>query len=83
MPIPDWQVVMVGPVVKIDPATLPRRANLHWLGQQPYARAAAAGRRLGRLPDAVRAERVDEFISPTKTLEYMAAGKPVVSHADP
>src|SRR5690349_11754838 len=33
---PDWQVIMVGPVVKIDASALPRRANLHWLGQQPY-----------------------------------------------
>ncbi|ORM63928.1 hypothetical protein HA45_12435 [Pantoea rodasii] len=34
---PDWQIIMVGPVVKIDPMTLPQRGNIHWFGQQPYA----------------------------------------------
>ena len=76
---PEWQIVMVGPVVKIDPATLPRRANIHWLGQRDYA----------DLPDLIHGWDVcllpfalnesTRFISPTKTLEYLAAGRPVVS----
>jgi glycosyltransferase involved in cell wall biosynthesis len=76
---PDWQVVMVGPVVKIDPEALPRRANLHWLGQQPYALLPqlVAGWDVCLMPFALNEST--EFISPTKTLEYMAAGKPVVS----
>ena len=78
---PDWQVVMVGPVVKIDPASLPRHANLHWLGQQPYAAlpTLVAGWDVCLLPFALNAST--RFISPTKTLEYMAAEKPVVSTA--
>ena len=76
---PGWQVVMVGPVVKIDPASLPRRDNLHWLGQQDYAilPQIVAGWDVCLMPFA-RNEST-EFISPTKTLEYMAAAKPVVS----
>jgi glycosyltransferase involved in cell wall biosynthesis len=76
---PAWQIVMVGPVVKIDPAALPRRANLHWLGQQPYAilPQLVAGWDVCLMPFALNEST--EFISPTKTLEYMAAGRPIVS----
>jgi UDP-galactopyranose mutase len=76
---PDWQLVMVGPVVKIDPATLPRHPNIAYLGQRPYAALPAflAGWDVGLLPFALN--RATRFISPTKTLEYMAAGRPVVS----
>lgn len=76
---PEWQVCMVGPVVKIDPATLPRRPNIHYFGQQSYASLPGflAGWDVCLLPFA----RNDStrFISPTKTLEYMAAEKPIVS----
>jgi glycosyltransferase involved in cell wall biosynthesis len=76
---PAWQIVMVGPVVKIDEATLPNRANLHWLGQQPYSLLPqlVAGWDVCLMPFALNEST--EFISPTKTLEYMAADKPVVS----
>ena len=76
---PTWQVVMVGPVVKIDPARLPQRPNLHWLGQQPYELLPqlVAGWSVCLMPFALNDST--RFISPTKTLEYMAAGKPVVS----
>jgi glycosyltransferase involved in cell wall biosynthesis len=76
---PAWQVVMVGPVVKIDEAALPRRANLHWLGQQPYSLLPqlVSGWDVCLMPFALNEST--EFISPTKTLEYLAAGKPVVS----
>ncbi|HEU4326578.1 MAG TPA: glycosyltransferase [Roseiflexaceae bacterium] len=76
---PDWQIVMVGPIVKIDPATLPRRPNIHYLGQRSYDELPGllAGWDVCLLPfarnDATR------FISPTKTLEYMAAERPIVS----
>jgi len=76
---PDWQLVMVGPVVKISADSLPRRPNIHYLGQKPYGELPAyiAGWDLAIMPfarnDATR------FISPTKTPEYLAAGKPVVS----
>ena len=76
---PAWQVVMVGPIAKIDPQALPRRPNLHWLGQQPYALLPqlVAGWDVCLMPFAINEST--EFISPTKTLEYMAAGKPIVS----
>ncbi|HEU4682854.1 MAG TPA: glycosyltransferase [Gemmatimonadales bacterium] len=76
---PEWQIVLVGPVVKIDPATLPRRANIHYLGQRTYEELPRylAGWDVCLLPFA----RNDStrFISPTKTLEYMAAELPIVS----
>jgi UDP-galactopyranose mutase len=76
---PDWQFCMVGPIVKIDPAALPRLPNIHYLPQQPYEELPAllAAWDVCLLPFA-RNEST-RFISPTKTLEYLAAGKPVVS----
>ncbi len=76
---PDWQFVMVGPVVKIDPRELPRLPNIHYLGQQNYADLPAflSGWDVALLPFA-RNEST-RYISPTKTLEYMAAEKPIVS----
>jgi UDP-galactopyranose mutase len=76
---PDWQIVMVGPVVKIDPATLPQRPNLHWLGNRRYDELPAylSGWSVALMPFAINA--ATRFISPTKTPEYLAAGRPVVS----
>jgi UDP-galactopyranose mutase len=76
---PDLQFVMIGPVVKIDPATLPRCPNIHWLGARAYADLPAylAGWDVALLLFA-RNEST-RFISPTKTPEYLAAGRPVVS----
>jgi UDP-galactopyranose mutase len=78
---PDWQIVMIGPVVKIDPASLPRRHNLHYLGPKTYAELPKylAGWDVALMPFA-RNEST-RYISPTKTPEYLAAGKPVVSTA--
>jgi UDP-galactopyranose mutase len=76
---PDWHFVMIGPVVKIDPAELPQGPNIHYLGPKSY----------DQLPDYLAGWDValilfahnesTRFISPTKTPEYLAAGKPVVS----
>lgn len=76
---PNWQLVMVGPCTKIDPSRLPRRPNLHYTGQQPYERLPdyLAGWDVCLLPFALN--KSTQFISPTKTLEYLAAGKPIVS----
>ena len=76
---PEWHIVLVGPVVKIDPAILPRRSNIHYLGAKSYGQLPhyIAGWDVALLPFA-RNEST-KFISPTKTPEYMAAGKPVVS----
>ena len=76
---PDWQLVMVGPVVKISEDELPRRANIHWLGGRSYAELPAylSGWDVALMPFAINA--ATRFISPTKTPEYLAAGVPVVS----
>jgi UDP-galactopyranose mutase len=76
---PEWQLVLVGPVVKIDPAALPRRANIHYTGQRRYDELPAylAGWDVCLLPFALNDST--RFISPTKTLEYMAAERPIVS----
>ncbi|MEH2352851.1 UDP-galactopyranose mutase [Nostoc sp.] len=76
---PDWHLVIIGPVVKIDPANLPQHENIHYLGGRDYKQLPAylAGWDLAMLPFA-RNEST-RFISPTKTPEYLAAGRPVVS----
>jgi glycosyltransferase involved in cell wall biosynthesis len=76
---PDWQLILVGPVVKIDPAELPRRANVHYLGGKSYDELPAylSGWDVAFMPFALNEST--RFISPTKTPEYLAAGKPVVS----
>jgi len=76
---PDWQFVLVGPVAIIDPATLPRRENFHYLGPEPYTDLPAylAGWDLAVLPFA-RNEST-RHLSPTKTPEYLAAGRPAVA----
>jgi len=78
---PEWQLVFLGPVVKIEPGRLPRRPNIHYLGQKSYADLPAyiAGWHVALMPFALN--EATRFISPTKTLEYMAAGRPVVSTA--
>lgn len=78
---PEWTFVMVGPVVKIDPALLPQASNIKWMGQRDYK----------ELPHYVKAYDVclmpfalneaTQYINPTKTLEYMAAYKPILSTA--
>ena len=76
---PDWHWVMVGPVVKISHSDLPQRSNIHFLGMKAYTELPSylAGWDVAVLPFA-RNEST-RFISPTKTPEYLAAGRPVVS----
>jgi glycosyltransferase involved in cell wall biosynthesis len=76
---PDWQIVMVGPIVKIDPNGVPRHANIHWLGQQGYDDLPGFinGWDVCLMPFAIN--DATKFISPTKMLEYMACGRPSVS----
>ena len=76
---PDWSFAMVGPIVKVDPNLLPHSPNLFWLGGRDYQ----------QLPSYVAAfdvnmmcfalNKATEFINPTKGLEYMATGKPIIS----
>ncbi len=76
---PDWQFIMIGPVVKISGQDLPRRANIHYLGGKNYQELPAymAGWDVALMPFAINEST--KFISPTKTPEYLAAGKAVVS----
>ena len=75
----DWQIVLVGPIVKIDPDSLPRLPNIHYMGQRAYAQLPEflAGWDVALLPFAIN--EATRYISPTKVLEYMAAEKPIVS----
>lgn len=79
--LPDWRIEMVGPVVKIDPADLPQRANIAWLGPRDYAQlpSVLATWNVALMPFALN--EATRFISPTKTPEYLAGGRPVVSTA--
>jgi UDP-galactopyranose mutase len=76
---PDWQIVMMGPVVNIDAASLPQRPNLHWLGPQPYERlpSVLAGWDVALIPFMNNAST--RYCTPTQALEYLAGEKPVVS----
>ncbi len=76
---PDWQIVMVGPVTKIDPTSLPQHPNIHYMGPRQYNELPSylAGWDVCMLPFALNEST--RFISPTKTLEYMAAELPIVS----
>jgi glycosyltransferase involved in cell wall biosynthesis len=80
---PAATVAMVGPVAKIDASALPRRANIAYLGKREYDELPAllAGFDVALMPFALNEHT--ENISPTKTLEYLAAGLPVVSTAVP
>jgi glycosyltransferase involved in cell wall biosynthesis len=81
--MPEVAFVMLGPVVKIDPARLPRGPNLHWLGPKTYAALPdyLANWDAAWMPFALN--RSTQFISPTKTPEFLAAGLPVISTAVP
>jgi hypothetical protein len=76
---PEWAIMMVGPVVKIDPADLPQRPNLHYLGGKKYEELPLylGGWDVALMPFAINEST--RFISPTKTPEYLAGGRPVVS----
>ena len=76
---PDWQFILIGPVVKIDPAILPKNKNIHYLGSKSYEELPGylAGWDIAMIPFLLNEST--RFISPTKTPEYLAAGIPVVS----
>ncbi|WP_088332068.1 UDP-galactopyranose mutase [Sphingomonas mucosissima] len=77
----EWSIVVIGPVVKIDPATLPQRSNVHFLGARDYSELPSymSGWDVALMPFALN--EATRFISPTKTPEYLAAGLPVISTA--
>jgi UDP-galactopyranose mutase len=75
----EWHFIMIGPVVKINPESLPKHPNIHYLGMKPYAALPSYFSRwdVAIMPFAMN--EATRYISPTKTPEYLAAGKPVVS----
>lgn len=76
---PDWTILMIGPLAKIEESDLPRRANIHYPGMRTYDQLPAY---LARFDAAILPFAINDatrFISPTKTLEYLSGGKPVVS----
>jgi len=76
---PDWHVVMIGPTAKVNPADFPQHPNLHWLGGRDYKTLPAYTKRfdVALMPFAMN--EATEYINPTKALEYMATGTPIVS----
>lgn len=76
---PEWNFVMIGPVVKIAPEDLPRRSNIHYLGGKKYEELPAyiSGWNVALMPFAINEST--KYISPTKTPEYLSAGKCVIS----
>jgi glycosyltransferase involved in cell wall biosynthesis len=78
---PEASVVMVGPVVKVDPAALPQGPNIHWLGKRDYAELPSYVKAFATCLMPFALNEATEYINPTKTLEYMAARRPIVSTA--
>jgi glycosyltransferase involved in cell wall biosynthesis len=79
----DGSVVMIGPAIKVDPAEFPQRPNLHWLGSREYKELPAycKGFDVCLMPFAMNEHT--QFINPTKSLEYMATGREIISSAVP
>ncbi len=78
---PRATVAMAGPVVKVDPKDLPKAPNIVWLGQKQYAELPMYAKAFDVCLMPFALNEATEYINPTKTLEYMAAGKPIVSTA--
>lgn len=76
---PDWAFVMVGPLAKVDPADLPQAPNLHWMGARPYADLPSWCKGFDVCMMCFALNEATEYINPTKALEYLATGRPVVS----
>ncbi|MCX8530817.1 glycosyltransferase [Chryseobacterium sp. KC 927] len=77
----DWQFVIIGPIVKINPDDLPRASNIHYLGPKTYTELPQYIAHWDIALILFALNESTEFISPTKTPEYLAAGKPVISTA--
>ena len=75
----EGSVVMVGPWTKVDPDAFPQRKNLHWLGGRDYAQLPAYAKAFDVCLMPFAMNESTRFINPTKALEYMATGRPVVS----
>jgi len=78
---PGWHLVIVGPRTKVDESVLPRRSTIRWLGGRDYSQLPAYAKRFDVCLMPFALNEATEYINPTKALEYMAAGKPIVSSA--
>jgi glycosyltransferase involved in cell wall biosynthesis len=76
---PEATVLMIGPTAKVDLASLPQAPNVKWMGQRPYSDLPAYVKAFDVCLMPFALNEATEYINPTKTLEYMAAGKPIVS----
>jgi glycosyltransferase involved in cell wall biosynthesis len=81
--VPDASIVMVGPLAKVEQQSLPSYPNIYWLGQRDYTELPALVKAFDVCLMPFALNEATQYINPTKTLEYMAAGKPVVSTAVP
>jgi glycosyltransferase involved in cell wall biosynthesis len=81
--IPSWSIAMVGPLCKIEESRLPRRPNVHWLGRRAYAELPGCAKAFDVCLMPFALNEATEFINPTKSLEYMATGRLIVSSAVP
>ncbi len=80
---PNWSVVLIGPAIKVDPRQFPQRANLHWMGGREYKDLPAYCKAFDVCLMPFAMNEHTEFINPTKSLEYMAGGRTIVSSAVP
>ena len=78
---PAWHVVIVGPRTKVEESVLPLRANIHWIGGRDYSQLPEYAKRFDVCLIPFALNDATEYINPTKALEYMATGKPIVSTA--
>jgi len=77
--LPNVSFVMIGPLAKIEEADLPMADNIHYLGMKCYNELPCYLKAfdIAMMPFALN--DATKYISPTKTLEYMAAQKPIIS----
>ncbi len=80
---PNWSVVIIGPAIKVDPDQFPQRPNLHWLGGREYKDLPAYGKGFDVCLMPFAMNEHTQFINPTKSLEYMATGREIISSAVP
>jgi glycosyltransferase involved in cell wall biosynthesis len=78
---PNWSVVIIGPRTKVEESVLPKRSNIHWLGGRDYKELPAYCKAFDVCLMPFALNEATEYINPTKSLEYMATGRPIVSSA--
>jgi glycosyltransferase involved in cell wall biosynthesis len=78
---PGWNLVLIGPRTKVEESVLPQRPNIHWIGARDYSQLPNYAWRFDVCLMPFALNEATEYINPTKALEYMATGKPIVSSA--